>query len=198
MRTGTALLATMEHALATSALIQLEHFVGLPTDVLGFATESKTLDMQSGIERTYAAILAYLAGADILSGAGGLESVKTGSLEQLAIDDEICSVLKRMRRGIEVTDITLGVDLVDRIGIGGNYLSDIHTRKFFRSEHLILELFDHDVRAVWEASGRKDMAQRAREKALKILGEHQPAPLDKVVEREVRTLMQLARRELGG
>jgi trimethylamine--corrinoid protein Co-methyltransferase len=198
MRTGTALMTTIEYALLISALVQLEHSIGLPTDVHGCDSESKIPDMQSGIERTYTAIVPYLTGTDIISGAGILESTKTASIELLVTDDEIHSTLKRMRRGIEITGETLARDLIDKVGIGGNYLSEIHTRKFFKKEHLFPDLFDRQTRSAWTTSGSKDMVQRAREKASKILSEHHPAPLDKDLEKELDLLMQDARRDLAG
>jgi trimethylamine--corrinoid protein Co-methyltransferase len=198
MRTGTVLMTTIEYALLVSALVELEHSIGLPTDVHGCDTESKIPDIQSGIERTYTAIVPYLAGTDIISGVGALESTKTVSIVQLVIDDEIHSILRRMIRGIEITDETLAVDLVDKVGIGGNYLSEMHTRKFFKREHLFPELFDRQTRSAWAASASKDMVQRAREKAFKILREHRPAPLDKDLEKELDLIMQEARKDLAG
>lgn len=197
MRTGITLLGAIEFALLMSGLVQLGHFIGLPTDVHGCDTESKTLDMQSGIERTYGTIIPYLAGTDILSGAGALESCKTASIEQLAIDDEIYSIVKRMTKGIEITHETLAIDLIDKVGVGGHYLSETHTRKFFRQEHLLLDLFDRETRSVWEASGKKDIVQRAREKALAIIRDHRPAPLEKGIQKELDTLMRQARKDLG-
>lgn len=198
MRTGTVLMTTIEYALLVSALVELEHSIGLPTDVHGCNTESKIPDIQSGIERTYTAIIPYLAGTDIISGVGALESTKTVSIVQLVIDDQIHSILRRMKKGIEITDETLAVDLVDKVGIGGNYLSETHTRKFFKKEHLLPELFDRQARSAWTVSGSRDMVHTAKQKAFKILRDHRPAPLDKDLEKELDLIMQEARKDLAG
>lgn len=60
----------------------------------------------------------------------------------LIIDDQIMAIMHRMWRGIEVSDDTLGLDAIARIGPRGNFLTDPHTLKYLRSdEHFIPSFF---------------------------------------------------------
>ena len=53
--------------------------------------------------------------------------------------------MERFCKGNEVNDETLAIDVIKRVGIGGNYLNDMHTAKHFRSEFWIPEITDHAV-----------------------------------------------------
>ena len=80
-----------------------------------------------------------------------------------------------------MTDETLAVDEIVRIGPAASYLGTPYTLHHFRKEQFIPELLDRKSRDLWEAAGRKDMAQVAREKARWILENHTPEPLEKDV-----------------
>ena len=120
-----------------------------------------------------------LAGAEIISGAGCLEAVATLSIEQLLIDNEFYGMMFRALKGIDFSDEKLAIDVIARVGIGGNYLKDISTAKYYRSEFFIPTLFDKRDRRTWETSGAKRVEQIAKERAKKILSEYEPTPLSK-------------------
>jgi trimethylamine--corrinoid protein Co-methyltransferase len=50
----------------------------------------------------------------------------------------------------------------------------------------------------WEATGRPEPGDRARERARAILAEHEPEPLDEDVDRELRAIVDRRRRQLEG
>jgi trimethylamine--corrinoid protein Co-methyltransferase len=43
------------------------------------------------------------------------------------MDNEILGMCERVLRGIEVTDDTLAVDLIENVGPGGNFITEGHT-----------------------------------------------------------------------
>ncbi|MCL0048742.1 trimethylamine methyltransferase family protein [Dehalococcoidia bacterium] len=104
-----------------------------------------------------------------------------GELDQLraiVIDNEIIGMIYRILAGIEVNDETLGFDVIESVGPGGNYVAEDHT-----VEHMMDEFFypDLSVRCnfdIWEEQGRPDMLSRARDLVRKILREGQKGLLD--------------------
>jgi trimethylamine--corrinoid protein Co-methyltransferase len=137
-----------------------------------------------------------LAGANQIYGAGMIESGVTFDLGQLVMDDEIARMIKSVVAGIAVTDEALAVDDIARVGAFGDFLSLDATLRHMRelSQPVIL---DRRVREDWEARGATDLATRARERALDILGSHQPAPVDPDVAEQVRGIIRAADAEKG-
>ena len=63
------------------------------------------------------------------------------------------------------------------MGIGGSYLTEMHTLKHVREFYNPL-LWDMSPFDSWVAGGKKDLMTVALEKAEKVLSEHKPEPLD--------------------
>ena len=63
-----------------------------------------------------------------------LELGVTFSFAQLIIDNEIAGMVKRVVQGINVSDDTLAVELVKKIGSEKDYLAEKHTRQYMKSE----------------------------------------------------------------
>ena len=100
------------------------------------------------------------------------------SFSQMVMDDEFAAMIKRSISGIEVNDDLMAVELIKRIGIGGNFLSEIHTMEHIAGEQVQAELIDRRMRGNWEKKGAKDLHQSSVEKAKKILKTHQAKKLE--------------------
>ena len=75
--------------------------LGLPTQGYIALSDAKALDAQAGLETGMGAVLAGLSGINSVSGPGMLDFESCQSLEKLVLDDEICGMVARLRRGIE-------------------------------------------------------------------------------------------------
>jgi trimethylamine--corrinoid protein Co-methyltransferase len=106
----------------------------------------------------------------------------------VVIDNEILDAAFVMARGMEVNDDTLAVDVIKEVGPGGNYLSHEHTVKYLRKDCWFPRIVVRDRYEAWQASGGKDMLQRANEMARKILAEHHPAYVDDKTKAELDRL----------
>jgi trimethylamine--corrinoid protein Co-methyltransferase len=177
MATGIGLTGSIEAAMMSAAGAQLAQHYNVPVSLHGPWTDSMTFDGQSTFERTNFAFLAGLSGANVLSGSGMVEQGLTFSHVQLVIDDEINSALYNVLEGFEVDDEHLGAEAIGRVGPGGNFLGDDHTLKFLRGERQEPNILYRNSRELWEADGSKSFTERARERARKIIQEHQPNPL---------------------
>ncbi|MBW2632927.1 MAG: trimethylamine methyltransferase family protein, partial [Deltaproteobacteria bacterium] len=84
-------------------------------------------DAQAGHEKSISALLPALAGANLIYGAGMLEAGMTFSFGQLVMDDEIAAMVKRIVNGVSLDDELMGLDLIKKVGIGNNFLTQRHT-----------------------------------------------------------------------
>jgi trimethylamine--corrinoid protein Co-methyltransferase len=184
-------------ALLSAAGVQLAHFYGIPADTHGPTTNSKVLDEQAGFEKAICGIMPALAGSEIVSGAGAMESLSTSSLEQLVIDDEFYGMMFRLVRGVEVNEDTLAVDLIAKVGHEGAYLKQEHTRRHYKEEHRLPMLFDAQLRTAWKSAGGKDTVQRAKEKVRRIVSEHHPPLLEADVEKQLESVLEEAKRSVS-
>ena len=130
--------------------------------------------------------------ADMLLGAGLLDGSRRFSFEQLLFDAEIVGILRAMRRGIATDDESLAVEAIRRVGPGGDYLTDEHTRRHMR-ELWQPRLLDRRPISQWEAD--PEMARRtARERALGLLESHRPEPMDPALDAELGRILDAADR----
>ncbi len=192
MRRGTVALGSIETGLISAACAQLAHFYDIPCRGVGGTTESKTLDLQCGIERHQTLLLAALGGVNYITCVGTIESTTAGAHELEVIDNDLIGMVERAIRGIEVEDVSLALDVIRRVGPDGNYIMDEHTQQHFRSEHFMPRVADRDKRDIWEKGGRKEMLLRARERAREILANHREREIDpnraKELDRYVETV----------
>jgi trimethylamine---corrinoid protein Co-methyltransferase len=137
-----------------------------------------------------------LAGANQIYGAGMIESGVTFDLGQLVMDNEIARMIKFAVGGIAVTDESMAIDDIARVGAFGDFLSLDATLKHMRelSQPTVL---DRRVREDWESRGASDLASRSRALALELVESHQPAPVDPDVAEQVERIIAAADREKG-
>lgn len=198
-RTGVSVWGGVELALASAGTVLLGHRYGFPVNVYGFSTNAHTLDHQSGFERGLNAVIPALAGADELSGIGEMETGVSGSYAQMVADNEFAASILRVRRGFEIDDDSLGVDLFTPVMDGThNFLGQKHTMKYLRSgEILITKLSERGTWESWEKEGHLDLARRAQSEAERILKEHEVPPLTNSQEIELDKILTAAEQELA-
>ncbi len=153
--------------------------------------------MQTGHEKTLTALMAALAGTNLIYGLGMIESGVTFDYAQLVIDNEMARMVKQVVRGIRVDDEALAVDDIARVGSFGDFLSLEATMRHMR-ETSQPELMDRRVREDWQARGGTDMYQRALVRAREILAAHRPEPLPADVRQRIRQIVEAADHELAG
>ena len=178
MRSGIAATGSPEFSLLGVGAVQLAKFYGLPSD-MGVQSDSKTVDAQTAYEKTQAALMSVLCGADFAElFMGSTEAFNAFSPIQLMIDDEIASNVQRIAEGIEVNEETLSVGVIGKTGPLGNFLKQKETLGQFRRQHRQPRLSDRATRQQWTANGSKNSMQKAKERMVHLLRTHEPEPLD--------------------
>jgi len=170
---------SVEMAMMNAAAVQLGKHCNLPVYAAGGLTEAKRPDIQSGLEKTISSLTVAMAGADCVRlAAGMLDSGNSISYEQYVIDNEAIGMVQRLLAGIKVDEATLGFDVIDKVGPGGNYVMEDHTVEHMMEEFFYPELGVRSNFDVWEESGRPDMLSRASDVVRTILRENTEGLLD--------------------
>ncbi len=184
MRSGSLGSGSPEFALLNAAGVEMGRHYGLPTLVGGFATDADSPGLQAGAEKIGTGMFSLLAGADLISGIGSVDTSNTLSLEQLVLDSELVEYVRRSRGPIRVDADTIHLDLLSRLGPGGNYLKELHTLRNFREALWSPEILQRDGFVDGQPSEAR-VRSRAQAKARELLAKHTPAPLDPDVRRAV-------------
>ncbi len=185
MRTGYALVGSVETSVCRIAGAQLARFYRVPSHTTAPNSDNHAHDEQNAWEKTLSTFCAVAGGNDLVVNCGMFATGMTCSHEQLLMDEEISAMARRVAQGIEVNPATLAVDVVKEIGPRGpSYLESMHTMEWLRSnEHFLPRLAVRGPFASWKAQGSKDTYEVARE-AVRALAETAGCPLDD--ERRVR------------
>ena len=165
MRTGAALVGSIETSICRIAGAQLAKFYGVPSHTTAPNSDNHAHDEQNAWEKTFSTFAAVAAGNDLIVNCGMLATGMTCSHEQLIMDEEISAMAKRISAGINVNKETIACELIKQIGHEANYLTSEHTLSRLRSnEYLIPRVSIRGPRASWEAEGKKDTYMLAKEK----------------------------------
>jgi trimethylamine:corrinoid methyltransferase-like protein len=116
----------------------------------------------------------------------------------MVADNEFASSILRARRGFEVNDDSLAVELFTPVMDGSrNFLGQKHTMKYLKAgEILMTKLSERGTWETWEKDGRPDLAKRAQTEAERILREHRVEPLEDAQERELDRILSAAEEEM--
>ena len=185
MRGGSPTLGAVETGLISAACTQLAHSYDIPCRAVAGGTEAKTFDIQCGFERVRTMMMAAMAGANYITCVGTTESTTAGGHELAVIDNDLIGMVKRTLGGVEITDETLALDVIKKVGPGESYLMEAHTLDHFRRDVYISDIVDQQNRDAWQENGEKGVLDNAREAARDILAQHQPRDIDPHLLREL-------------
>jgi len=186
-----------EHALCSAMGTELAHYYGMPSCV-GVSATAKVPGEQACIETFTGVSGPLLAGADLMCGIGLLEDSSCLYLEQIVVDDEIVEVIARMCKGEVVNDDTLALDVIEKVGVGKNFLAQKHTMQHFRTDHFRPGLIDRRSYDAWSADGSKSLTDKAREKVRWILANHKVPPLEADKEKNLLEMIEKAKKPMWG
>ncbi len=195
LRTAMSSWGGPEVGLAGACAGQLAHRLGLPADAYGFCTSASRLDPQFAYERLTNAFMPALAGVDIMSGVGTLDSGLAGGLEVAVIDDEMIGLLKHVVGGVAVDEESLALEVMRQVIPGdGVFLAEEHTVTQMRRGALWLPRLSE--RESGSTGGGEGVVARAGARAREILATHQVEPLPEAVSQHLTQIIERARREL--
>jgi trimethylamine---corrinoid protein Co-methyltransferase len=158
MRTTQISYGAVEGGLMNAAFTEVLHGLGIPVICPGLATDAKYLGAQNGFEKALKGFVTAAAGADMQSGGMGLiDSVNTLYLPQIVADAEIIAMIRRLLGEVEISHETIFAAMIERVGIGGNFLKERETRTRIRAgEHFIPTIASRMPYDAWAAEGKTD------------------------------------------
>jgi trimethylamine---corrinoid protein Co-methyltransferase len=190
MRTTIFSYGAPEMSLMAAGMAQMAQRYHLPFFGTAGCSDSKFPDAQAAAETAFSLLSAGLAGANLVHDAGSwLDHGSVASPGFMILVNEILNMVNQYVRGITVSDETLALDMMDRVGPGGNYLNEEHTLKHFK-DNWYSTLFDRTIYQNWVERGSKRFEERLRDRAAKVL-KHQPAPLPEDVAKEMEKMARL-------
>jgi trimethylamine--corrinoid protein Co-methyltransferase len=182
LRTMSFTMGSVEMALMNACAVHLAKLYNLPIYASGGVTEAKRPEIQSGVEKTFSSLMVAMAGGDCIHlAAGMLDSGNSISYEQYVIDNEIIGMIHRALAGIEVNDDTLGFDVIQKVGPGGNYVIEDHTMDHMMDEFFYPDLAVRSNYDVWESKDRPTMLTRANDLVEQILEDNTEGLLERTV-----------------
>lgn len=192
LRTMNLAIGSVETSMLNTAAVALAHAYGLPIYASAGLTDAKVPDIQAGFEKGVSNLLVGLAGADFIHlAAGMLDSGNAIALEQYIIDDEILGMIHRILRGIDITEDTLAVDCIDRVGPGGNFVTEEHTLDHMMGQFFYPALSVRMAYDLWTGSGSPTPVTRAGEQVAAMLAQHRTKLSARTLERIQKELPQV-------
>lgn len=197
-QTGGSNYSGPDRVILDLATTDLCRFYGIPLHTHIKHSDPVAPDFQSGFERAYGLFLQLLTGMKpgLVCGLTG-PSGAAGCLEQILLDVECLGVMEKLTYPIEVNEKTLCLDLIKRVGIGGNYLSEDHTVENFRRVLWLPELMKR-----YSTSSYNQVPQNALRNAMdrvaELLRKNDPHPLTSECEREISMIVSAADRQFAG
>ena len=146
-----------EMALLSAGYTDITKWLRVPEDETAGCSDAKLFDEQAAMESCFTCVTQALTGCNVIHDVGYLESGLAGSLDLVVMTNELLGMIKRFKQGINLAPECLAADLIDRVGIGNQFLTEDHTLKHFRSENWEPDLIDRYRYDEWEKNGKKDL-----------------------------------------
>jgi trimethylamine--corrinoid protein Co-methyltransferase len=198
MRKGTTPMGAVETMMMAASYVQIGKHLGLPTHAYMGLSDAKVVDGQAGLETGMGALIAALAGANVISGPGMLNFESCQSLEKLVLDNEICGMALRLVRGIEARGDRLGGDLYGDIYDGEHFLASKETLRWFREEmYQAGSVIDRDIYDVWTSHGKKSAWDRACGEVERIMSSYKAEPLEEDLLKALMRIMKDDAQRMG-
>ncbi len=192
MRTGKSLQSSAECLQGAALAVQfIKSAFGLPTHTYGTGSDSPHIDGQCMSEGALRSILIGISGADILGGAGQIETATTISPAQLIIDNEVLGSVKRIIGKVSIDDDSMAWPELLNTEPGHEFLTSEHTLRHCR-DSLVPANFVQVDREGWEAQGRQDLTARAKITCRSLLTQSTPAALGKDTVEEIASIVRSA------
>ena len=197
MKSGAPLYGTSEVARMTFAIGQLARKYKLPFRAGGNRNGAMLSDATAGSQNTMSILPAIMAHANYIPHAAGwLENSMSVSFAQFILDLDQITMLQEFSKGIDISEETLAYDAIKNTNPGGDYFSNPHTIRHYKSiffEPMINSLGSYEA---WDAAGSKSVTERALEWAKLALSNYELPALSSSVDADLRGFVEKRSKEL--
>ena len=187
-KTGAYNAGAPETILLSVGNVEMAKYLKVPCSAGGLGGSARVPGLRLSIENSVLAPPMALAGSEVMNGIGLADGSTLLSYEQMLIDNEIVGLVIHSNRDFEVSDESVSLDLIKKVGIGRNYLGELHTVKHVKDFYMP-GLWDMSPYESWAASGKRNLTEDAGTKVEKILAEHKPEKMDPSVSGAIKKVI---------
>jgi trimethylamine--corrinoid protein Co-methyltransferase len=178
IRYESAPMGAVESMMIACGAAEIGRRLGMPTQGYIGLSDAKILDAQAGLETGIGTTLAGLGIFDNVSGPGMLDYINCHSTAKLVVDHEICSMVRRLRRGVEPRDDFPAVPLLSELLDEGHLLIAEHTMRHLGDEIVFPgPVIDRAGRPRWLEEGESTLGERAAAEIARLVSEFRPTRL---------------------
>jgi len=135
MKTGSIAMGSPERALCIAYGARLAKFYGIPSRGGGTDNDALCVSVQSGYESMMTMLVTCQEKVNlIIHSAGIIAGFAAMSYEQFIVDLEIIGMINRFIKGVQINEETLALDVIKKVGPGGEFITSPHTLKYCRNE----------------------------------------------------------------
>lgn len=188
MKTFLCSYAAPEEHLNSAAMVKMAQYYNLPVFTTSGCSDSPVFDQQAGMEAGFNLLVHGLAGSNLIHDLGYMGAGAITSMEMLALCDETVGMVKHYLKGIEINSKTLALDVIEKVGPGGNFIAEEHTFLNFKKQMYFPELLNRHAYDKWREAGGTSFSQRANDKVKSILEDHKVPQLSKEIVNKVKEI----------
>ena len=183
LKSGALTFGSPEANLATMAISQLGHRLGVPVrSGGGQISGSNAPDGQAMQDSTGAMWATLLSGAhQVWHAAGWLEGGLVMSYEKFIMDLDHCGAMMTMLQGFETDEEAFGRDAYHETGPGQNFLSTQHTLRHFATANFQPDIPEAGPFETWSENGSPTADRRATARWKQMLADYTPPPMEEDV-----------------
>jgi trimethylamine--corrinoid protein Co-methyltransferase len=150
MKTGAFTIGSPESALAVKYCARLARMYGLPSRGGGALNDAKHVSVQAGYESM---MIQFVANQEKINfnfhSAGGLDSYGSMSYEKYVTDLDILARIKYFLDDLNTGPEFLALDTIEKVGVGGEYLTQMHTAQYCRKAPFVSNISLQHMRKPW-------------------------------------------------
>ena len=171
-----------EFHLAIAAASDLANYYKVPFYGTAGCSDAKFLDEQGVTEITMELMSTALSKANLIHDIGVMDHCNSVAPETVVLANDIIEGLKVFAKGVTVDEKTLALDVIEKAGAGGAYVTTPHTAKNYR-QVFYSSLFSRKMKNPDQSEVRENI-QKTIKTAVEV---HQVPTLDKAVLDELST-----------
>jgi trimethylamine--corrinoid protein Co-methyltransferase len=189
MKHGTTPMGAIETMMIDVGDVEMGKFLNLPTQAYMSLSDAKVPDAQAGLESAMGAILAGLAGVNMISGPGMLDFESCQSIEKLLIDNEIVGMVKYLIKGIPDHNTPFAEKILSAYDETQELLSHSSTLELFKKELFFpSKIIARMTRDEWKNTGSLSARRRAGVMIEPLLKKNPKKSLQNVTEKELDSI----------
>ena len=184
MQTTISVYGAPEYQLARVMVMEMGRHYKLPTWGYAGHSDGNVMDEQAATDAAFSVLIALLTGTNLAHDVGYLEAGLMTSPEMIVFTAEMITMMRRFMAGMSFDDESLALEVIHKVGPGGDFLSERHTLTHFR-EMWMPGLFSRQRIEAWVSSGSQRLGDRLREKTVSLMQDYEPEPLPPNVKDEI-------------